>query len=1022
MLSGASSTSVIINEAKEKGFDSISITDTNGMYGVVEFGKLCKENKLKPIYGSLIDEPDSKNYLILMAKNTEGITEINKAITDRQLNDDFLIEKYIPLKSPNLFFITPKVEILKLFKTYEDKNIFAELILTDGKTYPRGYRDYLNYMVENHIPLLATNNVHFTRKDEHFIHKVLTAIRLNKTIYDVGETELAHEEHWLKNKDEMNNLFKEFPDALINTKYIVQNCNVDLKIGEYKYPKFPLPSKETSFSFLWKLCFDGISKRYSPLTKDAIDRLKRELEIIEKLDFADYFLIVWDLNEEAKRRGFKTIGRGSAANSIVSYTLGITHVDPIKHNLFFERFINPERTSPPDIDLDFSWKDRDEILNYAYEKYGHERVAMISTHITFAARSAVREVGKAYGIGDDEITRFNRYVPHTSAENLPFLKEKYPECKNLPTDEEPWKTILKIGNLIAHYPRHLSIHAGGIIICPEPLFKFTALQRSDKGFVVTQPDMYPIEELGLLKIDLLSQRSLGVFQDVYKQIKDRCKIDLENYEVVFNDKETKRIMREGKTIGCFYIESPGMRSLLKKLNSDSFEMLTIASSIIRPGVAESGMMQEFINRHKDPSRRIYKHPALKEILGETYGVMVYQEDCIKVANKIAGMSLSRADLLRRAMSGKMRSRDAMKELKDEFLEGCSKNNVTSEIADEIWFQISSFAGYAFCKAHSASFALFSFQMAYLKSHFPAEFIAAVLSNQGGYYQPSVYIQEARRLGLKILLPCINRSDYLYIGKEDWIRIGFVQIKDLSDKATEKIIESRQMNGKFTSLSEFINITRIDYSDATILIRCGAMDCFELTRPELLCRLKILYNDNRKIDSDLTSDLFKDHRRKISTLVPSIPDYSFNEKCQIEYDMFGFMVSAHPLEFFEKQINSMEVVKAKDMHRHIGKNIKMIGWWVTDKRIKTKTNKFMKFLSLEDLTGTFEATLFPAVYTKYSYLLHYPGPYLIEGVIEKESLDTIIVNKVTILKDADIPFRVKRETVNISDEEPDSFLE
>jgi len=1014
LLSGVASPALLVKEAKRLSFDALAITDTNGMYGIVEFTKECLQNGIKPILGTQLVSDDELTKLIIIARNNEGLEQINSFVTARKLDQKFSFSDLVGITNENLFFITDNIDLIK---NGSGNSIFFDIL--DKQNDARLFRSKFSYIVENHIPCIITNNVHLIVKEEYELHRILSAIKHNSTIFDLPEERHASINHRLVSEKEIRKLYPDYSDAILNTRFITQNCAVDLKLGSFKYPKYALPKEETSFSLLWKMCFEGLALKYKPITQEPLNRLKKELEIIEKLGFADYFLIVKDINEEAKRRGFKTIGRGSAANSIASYVLGITHVDPIKYNLFFERFLNPDRKSPPDIDLDFSWKDRDEILNYVYEKYGSDKVAMISTHVTFAARSAFRETAKAMGAGDDEISKITRFIPHTSADNLPFLREKYPECRRLPLDIEPWKSVIKFGSLIAHYPRHLGIHPSGIIVCPDKLSKYTALERSDKGFVVTQPDMYSTEELGLLKIDLLSQRALGVFRDVRDQVKDNLKIDIENLNSVFNDDKTKKIIRQGRTIGCFYIESPGMRSLLKKLNVDTFEMLTAASSIIRPGVAESGMMQEFIDRHRDPSKRIYKHPILEQLLGETYGVMVYQEDCIKVANVLAKMPLSKADLLRRAMSGKMRSHDAMKALKSEFISGCGENNVSESIATELWDQISSFAGYAFCKAHSASFAILSFQMAYLKAHFPAEFLAAVLSNQGGFYSAGVYINEAIRMGIKILLPCINKGQYEYIGKNNQIRIGFLQIKDLTRKSVDSILNARKKIGQFSSLKDVIENCSIGFSDLSILIKCGAFDSFELTRPELLLRLKLLFKDTNQ---DFEVDMFPDAKTRLASLVPRIPDYLLEEKCQIEHDYFGFMISKHPLEFFSKQINQPSIVKARDMHLNIGKNIKMIGWWVSEKRIKTKSGKFMKFLSLEDLTDTFEVVIFPAVYEKYAYLFHQPGPYLVEGKIEPNSSDTLIASKIEVLKEAASPLNNRHGFHNDLNDERDGEIE
>lgn len=493
------------------------------------------------------------------------------------------------------------------------------------------------------------------------------------------------------------------------------------------------------------------------------------------------------------------------------------------------------------------------------------------------------------------------------------------------------------------------------------------------------------------------------FPTIYKPLprkKGNVNFDIYDYEMLFNDEATKNIIREGKTIGCFYIESPGMRSLLKRLDCDTFEMLTAASSVIRPGVAESGMMQEFIARHKNPNRRKYLVPEMEKYLGETYGVMIYQEDVIKVAHHIAGLTLEEADLLRRAMSGKMRSKKAMEQLENKFFYSCKLKRLSPEIAKELWRQIESFAGYAFCKAHSASFALLSFQVAFLKVHYPAEFMASVLSNRGGYYSPAVYIQEAKRLGLIIKLPSINYSEYEYTGEEQEIQLGFMAIKNLSKNFADKIINERLNNGKFISLADFIARLNPGYEETALLIKCGAADCFNQTRPTLM-RLLDIYIYNRNIFQNSQNNLFSNKSFNLEVEVATNKQYSLEEICSIEYETFGYMITRHPLNFFEDRINDTSIVKAQDMHKYNGKRIKMIGWFMTSKRIKTRNGEIMKFLSLEDLTDTFEAVIFPKTYQKCAELTLSMGPYLVEGKVDMENGNNIIVDKLNLLTAEDI---------------------
>jgi DNA polymerase III alpha subunit len=476
--------------------------------------------------------------------------------------------------------------------------------------------------------------------------------------------------------------------------------------------------------------------------------------------------------------------------------------------------------------------------------------------------------------------------------------------------------------------------------------------------------------------------------------------DIYDYNYLFADEGTKKIIREGRTIGCFYIESPGMRSLLRRLSCDTFEMLTAASSVIRPGVAESGMMQEFIARHKNPKRRKYLVPEMENYLGETYGVMIYQEDVIKVAHHIAGLSLEESDLLRRAMSGKMRSKEAMQRLQEKFFFSCTEKGLTPRVAKELWRQIESFAGYAFCKAHSASFALLSFQVAYLKVHHPAEFMASVLSNRGGYYSPAVYIQESKRMGLKIKLPSINESQYEYSGKDRSIRMGFMAIKNLAKNSAERIIDEREKNGGYHSLADFFVRVNLGYEETALLIKCGVMDSLQQTRPTLMRLLDIYWH--RKVELQRTQNsLFPFNSWNLENEIATEKQYSIEEVCTIEYESFGFMVTRHPLNFFQSVLDKNEIIEARSMHKYHGKRIKMIGWFMTSKRIKTRKGEIMKFLSLEDLTDTFEAVIFPDAYTKYAEMTMSMGPYIVEGKADMETGNNIVVEKLHVLKAKDI---------------------
>ena len=571
MLVGAVRIEELIQRAKEFNLPAIALTDLNGMYGLIDFAKLAQEEGIKPILGVHIDDPVNADLsAVLIAKNRDGYSNICRIITERQLNENFsLIEtlkKYFVRNEKNLFVITSSLKLLNELKrifgviTFDD--LFVELFIVEKtnseySSIRKKARELYDFANQNNLKFVASNPVYFLNKEDYLLHKVLLAIKFNITLThieyllqkknedekhkspvsiskfkkdkfsalsDIGQKILkliANEESYFKSTDEMKRLWKSLPEAIENTYRIAYECNVNLEFGKYKHPKFPLPEGETSFSYLWKIAFRGLEEKYKPITQQAVNRLQEELSVIEQLGFADYFLIVWDIAQQAKRMNMMMLGRGSAANSIVAYCLGLTQVDPLEHNLFFERFLNLGRASPPDIDLDFSWKERDAIVKYVFDKYGQDRVAMISTTVTFRARSAFREVAKVFGLSNSEISEFSQYIPWTSAENLPQLAEKFPEARHLKFDSEPFRTIIKIAQRLAGFPHHLSIHPGGIVISPEPITNFVALEYAENkglGLIITQPDMYPIEDIGLVKIDLLSQRSLAVVKDTIRKI------------------------------------------------------------------------------------------------------------------------------------------------------------------------------------------------------------------------------------------------------------------------------------------------------------------------------------------------------------------------------------------------------------------------------------------------------------------------------------------------------------------------
>jgi DNA-directed DNA polymerase III PolC len=1003
LLTGANGVEELVQTASSLGMSALALTDINGLYGALPFYRAAKKVGIQPILGVEI-KIQSQKRAVLLAKNMKGFGEICKIISDFHLSEKFSFVKKLSECSENVIVLVSDTETLQsLITNRGSKNICAELIAFDKNQSVR----VLDFSRRASIPCVASNRVFFANKHDWEIHRLLTAINANTTIHSLPKNSLVSPEAWLKPTKEMVRLCREYPQALRNTLAVAEQCQVNLPIGEMQFPPFKTPNGESHQFYLERLARKQIAYLYNPITSEIQKRLEHELQIIERLHFAPYFLIVWDIIQEANRRGILAVGRGSAANSIVCRALGITEVDPIAHNLYFERFLNPERSGYPDIDIDFPWNRRDEILNYVFECYGSENVALISSHVRFRGRSVLREVGKALGIPVSEIEIVTSKLPHYSElTDLEKIRRNVPECRNLPLEDEPYRSMISLGQRIDGFPRHISIHCGGIVVSPRPITDFVPLQKTPKGFVVTQYDMYPIEDMGLLKIDILGQKGLAVQADVVRSVQTNYNTKI-NFTLIdpTRDKDTKALMRNGKTIGCFYVESPGMRNLLQTLVSDDFETLVAASSIIRPGVSNSGMMRAFIKRYlrKEPAR--YLHPKLESILKNTYGIMIYQEDAMQVAHAIAGMTLGEADNLRKCMS-KKRDWERIETYKERFISGALNQNIDLSIAKEIWRQMESFAGYAFCKAHSASFALVSYRAAYLKTHYPAEFMAAVLSNQGGFYGTSEYIEEARRLGIKILPPDINQSSFEFTAcnpnlnknpaHNGAIRIGFMQIKKLTQKTIDRILKNRS-SSFYASLEDFLQRTLTKSGETASLIRCGAFDSLVSSRPELLWRLEIFEKEQKTLSTKpnqqplLFSPNFDMH---YVVTTPQCSQYNSTEKTWAELECLDVDVSSHPISLyginFEPENKDMlrKICKghlpipAKDLRRFENRVVTLVGWAIHHKHARTAKNKAMKFMTLEDSTASFEVTFFPKVYRKYGETLHDQGPYVIKGKIER----------------------------------------
>lgn len=1108
-LAGADGIDSLVEAAQRLHCPALALTDTNGLYGAVPFQRAARTAGIRPVFGVELDSPEAHGEprrAVVLAKNLQGFGEVCRMITDRQLDPDFLLVDRLRSCSDDVIILSPDMSLLdRVARTRGGGNLYAELTALDNRwsastrkglipnpatriaerhqKFPPGVARWrlLDFARQHGLPVAATNRVFFIQPEDWPVHRLLSAIRTNTTIHTLPPGATVPPDAWLKPPAAMTHLFSDIPEAIQNTRRIAEQCDVSLELGQAKLPPFNLPAGETASSLLRRLSYQGMRRLYTGAALNAARvRLQNELQVIHQLQLEPYFLIVWDIVREAACRRIPTVGRGSAANSLVCRVLDITEVDPIRYNLYFERFLSLERSDYPDIDIDFPWNRRDEMLDYVFDKYGHEHVALISTHVHFRSRSLIREVGKALGVPVPEIDAFTKTLPHfSSMAELETVRETVPECRGLPMEDEPYRTVIELSRRIEGFPRHLSIHCGGIVVSPSPITDLIPLQKTPKGFAVTQYDMYPVEDMGLLKIDLLAQKGLAVLSDTVRDVQEHYGVTIdfsgvppqENRKISpspqpspqggegkilsghgpvgssvtladpVSDPKTRALVKEGRTIGCFYIESPGMRNLLQKLGVETFEMLTAASSIIRPGVSDSGMMRAFIDRHNGREAICYLHPSLEPILNETFGVMIYQEDVIKVAHAIAGMSLGEAEGLRKCMS-KKRDWEAMENYRERFITGALANGLTWDVAHELWRQMDSFAGYAFCKAHSASFALVSYQTAWLKTHYPAEFMAAVLSNQGGFYDTCAYVEEARRLGLTLLPPDINASEYRFAAaavptspqsplqegaplscnphcqeqpnissKRSLVRIGLMQVKYLSGSAIASILESRR-SGPYTSLEDFLSRVTIDESEVETLIRCGAMDSAApgLSRPQMLWQLKLIMKHrtfSQKPDIPCFPGMAG--RSPCSLRAPSVRQYTLHEKLWAELECLDLTVSEHLLELYGVEVvtapdggsstltvsgtglgksktwprSVTPIIAARDLSRHAGRLVTLVGWMITAKRTRTGKQELMKFMTLEDPTACFEVTLFPKVYRQFGALAYDRGPYIVRGRVERD---------------------------------------
>lgn len=973
-MRGTATQQSLLTQAKKYGMQHLVLTETNGVWGFIRFVQHAKAADILPIAGTNIIT--AKDDVILLVENQTGYENLCRAISKVHDDNQQSLSSILSAGYSGLFFLAHQEKVLNELSQYiPDTNLFVEL--RPGVTETRAQQLAKRFKLE----IVATGDVYFLKPEDQKAHRILRAIENNTTLSQLDPQEVKNDQHWFRSEKDMIRLFPNSLEAINNSHYLAERCETDWNFKNTIFPNLSLKNTYQANIKLEQLVKKGAKTRYKTLSKKVENRIKYELSLISSKGFAPYFLIVHDIVKQTRA----TIGRGSGAASIVSYALFITQVDPIKYNLQFERFIHPERENMPDIDIDFPWDERDDILKSIFKKYKLKRTAMVASQVFLRPRSAVREVAKVYGLSNEEIKSITKRIGyHRSRTDLAQWVSTDPRFANAHIDDTLLDVLKQAEKIIGAF-RYPSVHPGGVIIVPDEIRKYVPVLMAPKGVQIVEWEKDQVEDSGLLKIDILGNRSLAVVRDTIKQVNLNYGQKATNSRYVdyhqiqpIGDAKTEKLMKAGRTMGVFYIESPATRQLLTKAGVVDFEHVVIYSSIIRPAANRfTTIMLERI--HGKPWK--LQHPDLN-FLKESYGIMVYEEQVSKASRILAGFGYAEADALRKTMS-----RDSMQHIipgwKKKFYSNAQKRGYTNKLIKEVWDMIASFVGYSFCKPHSASYAMLSFTCAYLKAHFPAEFLASVITNQGGFYSAYAYLSEARRFGITILPPHINRSNKEYKGKEKKIRMGFMSIKGLQNKAIKSILDERKA-GDFKSLNDFLLRVELNLADAMALTNSGCFDKLEsnLSHKEIAYRIAHFY--------------LSDGSTEPITNQPSKEPLSWDERRELELKSYGFPISSHPLEPYFETINQW-VKKAKNIPKYVGKSIYLAGVYITRKEVQTHKRDPMEFLTLEDETDIYECVLFPEVFRKYGDILHWEKLFLLRGTVEEAfGVFTITVERLVSL--------------------------
>ena len=1066
LLDGAARITDVVARARELGMDSLAITDHGVMFGVIDFYRECRKQGIKPVIGCEVytaartrhdkdaDRDKYQGHLVLLAKNNDGYKNLIKIVSkgftegyyykprvDKELlreHADGIIALSACLAGRvqscllNRDYAGAKEEALAMDEIFGHGNFYLELqdqgLDEEAMINPQ----LVKLSRELDIPMVATNDVHYVRQEDAEAHDVLLAIQTATTIDDEKRMRFPNDQFYLKSEDEMRRLFAYAQEAIDNTHKIAMECNVEFTFGEYHLPEFIPPEGLTNQQYLRRLCREGLTMRYDRVTPELQERLDYELSVIENMGYVEYFLIVWDFIDFAKRNGIMVgPGRGSAAGSLVAYCLKITDLDPIRYSLIFERFLNPERVSMPDIDIDFCIERRGEVIDYVKRKYGEENVSQIITFGTMKAKAAVRDVGRALNLSYAEADRIAKAIPFDLKMTIDRAMEMNPELRAMYEADERVAKVIDMSRAIEGMPRHASTHAAGVVISKLPLDEYVPLYMSDKG-IATQFNMTTIEELGLLKMDFLGLRNLTVIRDALELIEKNYGVTIDFARMGYDDRAVYDMIAGGNTLGVFQLESGGMTQFMKNLKPSCFEDVVAGIALYRPGPMDS--IPKYIENKKNPDRINYVTPELAPILDVTYGCLVYQEQVMQIVRDLAGYSYGRSDIVRRAMSKK--KKEAMLQEKEYFIygktddagnveiPGCLRKGISKEAAEAIFADMETFAQYAFNKSHAAVYAVVAYETAYLKKYYPVEFMAALMTSvMGDAKSIAKYIRNCREMGIEVLPPCINGSRKKFSVEDGKIRFGLLGVKNVGEAAIDAIISAREEKGTPKDIFQFVNnveISEVNKKAVESLIKAGALDCLNTNRAAHLAVYEGLVEsaqNNAKKNIAGQMSLFQISSEEMNSgdtsgTLPDVKNFSKAMLLSMEKEMTGVYITGHPLDEYADTINALSSVNAEELAAAAepdhesrltdGMTVTMAGMIVGKKNLVTKNSKVMAFIDLEDLYGEAEVVVFPNVYERYAAAIVEDSVVVIRGKLnfKEEEAPKLLADSVIGIDDAE----------------------